>query len=248
MADLTLEGQRLLDRSPSETHRLYKKGQILNDFIKAQQGGVDINALADKRAQEWIELEQEAIRDKLTGVFNRGYIGASLAREMAIAGRHGWGLGLFFVDEDDLKSINDMEPDTHAAGDRALRTLADFLRGSAGVGGLVGRWGGDEFVLVIPECDEGKLREVGRLLGEHVGRDLAREAKLQRDFVTCSVGATLARSDETVADLIGRADAAVYKAKQGGRAQMVIEKADGSQETVRFGVDKAAVDLKKLTV
>ena len=104
------------------------------------------------------ELKEESSRDSLTGVFNRRAFGEALGREFAAAGKHQWPLSVIFVDLDHFKQINDTHG--HQAGDAMLRAVASLLTGSLRDSDIVARYGGDEFVLLLPGTDAEVVEKV----------------------------------------------------------------------------------------
>jgi len=164
------------------------------------------------------ELRQEAHHDALTGCWNRGY-GDKLARRAFADFRSGRAdCGILIVDVDEFKEVNDTYG--HAAGDRALRTVAAALKDAFRSGDRVVRWGGDEFVVILngfkakgADTIEGKLRgATGRLRIEADGREIR---------LTLSAGlAVYEAGDDSYKAAVNRADEALYEAKTNGRARM----------------------------
>lgn len=157
-------------------------------------------------------LQEQAVRDPLTGLFNRRYLDETLPREIAVAARGGTPLALAVLDLDHFKRVNDTWG--HAAGDRVLAALGQVLRAGTRAGDLACRYGGEEFVVVL----------VGAALADAVRRAeswrQALEALPPEDAmvpVTASVGVAAWRPGESAADLFARADAALYRAKAAGR-------------------------------
>ncbi len=165
-------------------------------------------------------LEEQATRDALTGVWNRGAILEILARELARARRAGQPMGVLLADLDHFKDVNDTHG--HLAGDQVLRRAAQRMRDSVRPYDAVGRYGGEEFLIVLPGCS-GKATMT---LGERLRRSVANEPVDLGDSeltVTVSLGAACwspGRESDTVKLLLA-ADAALYRAKHAGRNQTV---------------------------
>jgi diguanylate cyclase (GGDEF)-like protein len=156
-------------------------------------------------------LQQLSQHDPLTGLFNRRYLSAALERELARAQR-GNPLSILMIDLDGFKHINDTRG--HVAGDHLLEALADVLRTATRTVDVPGRWGGDEFVVLLPDttADEAtmvaaRLAEQIRLVGERFDADHP---------VTASVGLAQAEPGDTPHNILARADARAYDAKRAG--------------------------------
>lgn len=167
-------------------------------------------------------LEEENRRDPLTGLYNRGYLQASLAHEMESACDNGWPVALVFVDLDCFKGINDRYG--HLAGDEVLRRVAELLQSAVRRDDIVARYGGEEFVLLMPGCgEEAVTATCERLLT--MLRDIRhRVANDQEIMVTASLGVAVhneAQRFNNVEDLLGAADAALYVAKTQGRDRCI---------------------------
>lgn len=188
------------------------------------------------RARLLAELEARATTDALTGVANRRAGQDALAAEIERARRYERPLAVALFDLDHFKRVND--DFGHEAGDGVLRAFAEVLRTSARSTDVVARWGGEEFLVVLPEADleaakvfaervRGGLRDAGSLATLVPSLRHARRAEDARGgdrVVTCSVGvAALAdvgasgASPENADALVRRADHALYRAKREGR-------------------------------
>lgn len=160
------------------------------------------------------QLERLAHFDTVTGLTNRAETMNRLASALESSRTPGLHLGVLFCDIDNFKAINDTWG--HAVGDVVLATVADRIRGSVRHGDTVGRTGGDEMLVLLPGVhgiDE--LERIAKKIRcrvadpiDHCGTTL---------FTTLSIGATLAVPGESMAAMTGRADKAMYKAKQAGR-------------------------------
>jgi two-component system cell cycle response regulator len=158
-------------------------------------------------------LALQALTDDLTGLANRRHGAHQLEREIALCVRHGRLLALVRVDVDHFKAINDTHG--HQTGDQVLVAVAARLAQAVRGGDELARWGGDEFVAILPDTDKpGALRAAERLRAA-VGT-VPVEAAGGILPITISVG-WAHWSGDTPDDLLARADRALYKAKDAGR-------------------------------
>jgi diguanylate cyclase (GGDEF)-like protein len=185
-------------------------------------------ALANFRLRE--TLREQSARDQLTGLFNRRYMEESLDRELLRASRQGYSLGLLMMDLDHFKDLNDGFG--HAAGDLLLRAVGDFLGASVRGDDVACRFGGEEFVAILPRASVENTRRRAEAL--RVGmRDLRLEPSGPLlPSVTVSIGVACSSDHgDTSEQLIHAADMALYRAKAGGRDQVVV----ANDEDVRGG-------------
>ncbi len=165
---------------------------------------VDVAGQEQKRAEEFLKL---AILDPLTGLHNRRFAEERLALEMARAGRNGASLKVVMLDLDDLKSINDRHG--HGAGDLALIQFAQRLMAATRGSDLATRIGGDEFMVLLPEC---KVESVRHILDRLLPLEL--EVDGNKISFSYSAGWTDYQIGEEPADLLRRADLALYVQKK----------------------------------
>jgi diguanylate cyclase (GGDEF)-like protein/PAS domain S-box-containing protein len=163
------------------------------------------------------ELETLSLIDPLTGAGNRRYSEIQLTSRLAEKKRYDLPVGLLFVDVDRFKEVNDRYG--HAAGDDVLRIVGKTLANGLRAGDFLGRWGGEEFVVLVGGLDAHGLPEAGQRLRALVASSSVPAARGLR--VTVSIGVTEARRDDTVDSLVGRADALMYEAKKQGRDRVV---------------------------
>ena len=161
------------------------------------------------------EIAHYAAHDALTGVSNRRALITSLSETLAFAKRHGMPFWVVFIDLDHFKQINDQFG--HRAGDRLLETISARLRQLLRQDDIIGRYGGDEFVLLLRGGPEARL---STSLLERIMQVVCEPVDFEghKLEVTCSLGVTAYPEDGDSEDLlIERADAAMYAAKSSGR-------------------------------
>ena len=165
-------------------------------------------------SQELIARSQEeSERDVLSGALNRRGIESRLTMELKRSSRSGQKLCVALVDIDRFKTINDTLG--HAAGDEALRVTAKAMMGRLRDVDLLGRYGGDEFLVVMPHTILANAPVVAERLGLEVGRlSVLRNG----ERLTLSIGMTEASPEDDAISLIARADEALYQAKRAGRS------------------------------
>jgi len=166
-----------------------------------------------KASQE--ELERLARFDSLTGLCNRRTVLGLLDDQMKRAKRYDEALAVLMVDIDHFKKVNDRHG--HLVGDRVLEAVASVLSQSVREVDTVGRYGGEEFLATLPKADA----TAARIVGERVRRAVEAATMTAYDgtevHVSISVGVSGYRSGEGHLELVGRADDALYRAKQNGR-------------------------------
>jgi diguanylate cyclase (GGDEF)-like protein len=173
-------------------------------------------AIANLRLHE--SLRAQSIRDPLTGVYNRRYLEETLEREIRRAERAHHPVGLIMFDIDGFKRLNDTFG--HEAGDAYLRELGALLRERFRRDDVVCRYGGDEFVVVLPEATLEATLERARLLGDGVGKMSVTHRGQPLGTTTLSLGVAGFPAHGTTGEALLRgADAALYRAKQNGRAR-----------------------------
>ena len=170
------------------------------------------NARADEATAE---LRRMATTDALTGLWNRRHLLERLESETARSLRNGRPLCLASIDVDHFKRVNDLHG--HPAGDEALRVLARLFREALRGSDVVGRMGGEEFAILMPETDRDQARLVCERLREKVARTPVPLPSGAALTVTLSTGIALMAGEEASDKLISRADSALYGAKAEGR-------------------------------
>ncbi|MBU3750723.1 MAG: diguanylate cyclase [Mycobacterium sp.] len=164
-----------------------------------------------ERKQFEAELTELAVTDPLTGLWNRRHTTDLLAADLSQAQRHGQALTLLMVDVDRFKSINDTHG--HQTGDRVLIEIATRLREQVRSTDVVGRWGGEEFLVLLRHCG---LRDAVAA-AEKLRRRIAEVPFGKLFAVSVSIGAAELQNGEDLGSWLARADAALYEAKRAGR-------------------------------
>ncbi|KPJ89642.1 MAG: hypothetical protein AMJ53_15585 [Gammaproteobacteria bacterium SG8_11] len=155
-----------------------------------------------------------AHKDPLTGIGNRAAMNTALHREIELASRHHRSLCVILLDVDHFKSINDTYG--HAAGDHCLQSLVKCAENSVRISDLLFRYGGEEFMIILPETDESGVLRLAKRIRRRVER-LETTYQNQLIRMTISLGITTLRESDDEKTLFTRADEALYKAKQEGR-------------------------------
>ena len=160
----------------------------------------------------------DAYTDPLTGLYNRRYLDADLRRRVNAAAENGEGFAVALLDVDHFKRVNDTWG--HAAGDAVLCNVAQQIRAFLRTGDLECRYGGEEFVIVLPATSLTDARLVAERL--RLGVAAGRSLPSTEETITASLGVAAWRPGEEPAALLHRADQALYAAKRGGRNRVEI--------------------------
>ncbi len=183
----------------------------------------NLHALSENEnlRDEKAELKEEASRDGLTGVYNRRYFEDAVAREFESARKHAWPLSVVFIDLDRFKQVNDSHG--HQAGDAMLKTVAELLGDSTRDSDIVARYGGDEFVLLLPGLDADTAAQVATRLVESARQRQVKDGNGGSVGITLSLGIATHDSEtafESAQALLSAADEALYHSKRNGRDQL----------------------------
>lgn len=208
-ADLMSEAAEQLAQLAVREHVASTQAQVRNAAIEDER-----RILISRNEQ----LKVQALRDPLTGVFNRAHFDTVLTRELAAASLQASTLGAIFIDVDHFKKVNDTYG--HAAGDYVLQKVSRTLSTALRCEDLLARYGGEEFVAVFPQATEKGIAKIAeRLRSEIESCSIMFEGR--QIPVTASMGASLVlpgRKEEGLgARLLAAADQAMYHAKQTGR-------------------------------
>ncbi len=157
------------------------------------------------------ELERIATIDQLTNIFNRRKINETLQVNKELADRYGTSFGIVMLDIDHFKKVNDIHG--HHVGDITLQTFASIMIEHSRKSDIVGRWGGEEFLVIIPHASEESLMS----FAEHLRIKIESRYFETVAHVTTSLGATLYNPMESYDETVARADKALYVSKESGR-------------------------------
>ncbi len=194
--------------------RVFARGDLDPAALRAL---VEHGAIALSNARDHEQALVRADRDALTGLANHGHLWAALERETARADRYGRDLAFVMIDVDRFKAFNDRHG--HLAGDAALAQIARLVRERSRNSDTAGRYGGDEFALVLPETTvlgAIAVAEKIRIAAEALRPDGA-DVSLTLSFGVASAP----RDGKTAADLVRTADARLYRAKDSGGNRVI---------------------------
>lgn len=164
-----------------------------------------------ENSQLYARAEQRARVDELTGLFNRRHFEERIKEEISRHGRYGNAFSIFLLDLDNFKTYNDIYG--HPSGDTLLNHIAKVVRNSVRNADQAFRYGGDEFIVILPQTDMNEAHAVA----ERVRKRIAREMKEREIAVTCSIGIASYPSDGVISgELVTVADTALYFAKRTG--------------------------------
>ncbi|MBV9867626.1 MAG: diguanylate cyclase [Abitibacteriaceae bacterium] len=185
------------------------------------RAGQRILDLQSKLLMAQAALQEQATHDALTGIWNRGAVLEMLHRELDRARRDQQPVGVIMADVDHFKSINDNFG--HQAGDVVLRDVAQRIKTCLRAYDAVGRYGGEEFLMVLPKCMASTAVEIAeRIRANMASHPVKTEAATIPATMSLGVVASIVESEINEQQLIGAADAALYKAKQSGRNRVIM--------------------------
>ncbi len=193
----------------------------VESYCKSQTCGLE-NRLEDERG-ETERFRRMAVTDWLTKLHNHAFSRHLLVRELATSQATGKPLCIIMADLDQFKLINDEHG--HLVGDHVLRIAAARMVAAARSNDEICRYGGEEFLFVLANTDLASATEVAERVRSRVDADAIRHHSASIR-ATVSLGIAQARDGDTVDDLIARADAALYSAKQAGRNCVMLESAE----------------------
>jgi len=212
LAEVNRAMRDIAQDDPDFSRRLHRTGSDeLAELVRW------FNLLSEKLEENYKEIQKLSMTDKLTQLHNRTRIEQLFSSELERVQRYGHPLSVILLDLDHFKSVNDTYG--HQVGDRVLQQLAQTLRRNVRQPDHVGRWGGEEFLILSPEIDLGQATALAEKLRMAVARvdfpEVGRE--------TASFGVASYRAGDTEDSMMKRADGALYAAKTEGRNRVVCE-------------------------
>jgi diguanylate cyclase len=210
---VTVEDLKELEKSLLSQVEVIQKS---NDRYRTQL--TEVNAKVEEQQEELEQLQTEAGQDFLTGIANRKVLSERTDELLSLARRHGNVFSIIMFDIDHFKRVNDTYG--HLAGDRILKAVASLINAQRRVADIFGRYGGEEFVMVLPETGQEQAAGVAEKIRERVEK-AAFKFEDQTIKITISIGVGSVNVNDSETTFLKRVDDALYKAKLGGRNRVV---------------------------
>ena len=204
-------------------HDYLRKPCEPTELLARVQAAARVKRLQDELRQRNEDLDRISRTDALTGLRNRRHVEEYLAKLTSLARRNLEPIAVLVIDIDHFKSVNDEHG--HEAGDAVLREVAGRMQDSVRLEDMVGRWGGEEFLVVLPNTTDQGAAELAERLRQVVADTPCRLADGDAVQVTISVGCAASLIDDA-GILVRSAAAAMYQAKQTGRNRVVVAAVD----------------------
>lgn len=218
------EGEAPLVAATRKPHAPVVLGETLSTI---QRLSTFVTETTKELAETQKQLSFAASHDSLSGLFNRGAMEKYLAQCIKNNAEIGMPLSAIMIDLDHFKTINDTYG--HSIGDAVIRTLADLMKKHTAGRGYAGRWGGDEFLIILP----GSTLETAEMLSIHMKDALLHAHVLPDDSpVSASFGVTIARPGELEQSFYKRVDNALYTSKENGKNRITIFDANGTAKAL----------------
>lgn len=211
-------------------HDYLKKPFEPAELVARVGSAAQIKRLQDRLQERNAELEQLSHTDTLTGLHNRRHLDSELNRYHEVARRHGDSVGLILLDIDHFKAVNDTYG--HPTGDQVLCEFANRLRSRLRTGDIAGRWGGEEFLVILPGTDAGNTYRVAERIRLAIAACPIATGGHQIP-VTVS-GGCVVDAAATPAQLVSIADGRLYEAKNAGRNRIVSRTGPRTEQPARF--------------
>lgn len=213
-ADVLPEKIELKEKSEIETlHKLF-----IGAHEEIQEKVAQLNIYSHKLMEANIKLSELSITDELTTLYNRRYLDQRLREEVTRHLRYNYNMVFMIIDVDNFKKYNDLNG--HQAGDKLLKRLGQLIRSSTRNSDIPCRYGGDEFAIILPECDiEDAERIAERLVSAFTSRKFTYNRERPMDTVTLSCG--LSTNCKNPEEFVALADRCLYEAKTSDKDKIV---------------------------
>jgi diguanylate cyclase (GGDEF)-like protein len=199
-------------------HDYLRKPFEAAELVARVAAAVRVKRLQDELRRRYDELNALARRDALTGLYNRGHLDEHLRTLASASRRHRVAVSVALIDLDRFKAVNDTYG--HPVGDDVLRAAAESLQRVIRSEDVLGRWGGEELMVLLPYIDEAGAARAGERIRAAVAGTSVRAPDGTPIVVTASVGVCTGRGVDAE-ELVRQADQALYRAKAAGRNQVV---------------------------
>ncbi len=231
--ELSLTAEKLAqgDRSArSRVSRTDEIGQLARSFNhmadeidRNEKKITAMNADLEERVRDRTrQLKEMAARDPLTGLYNRRHVDEVLARSFAEAKRYGHPLSCLMIDLDNFKAVNDRFG--HHAGDQALMLAADTVSGELRASDIAARFGGDEFVVLLPHAEQEQAAVLARRIADRFASNIRAALPTLRTRLSIGIASLGDGDADRPEGLVRAADRALYAAKQRGRNRIEISR------------------------
>jgi diguanylate cyclase (GGDEF)-like protein len=207
-----------------------ERRDVTSDDLHVLEAIADLAVVACHNAEAYDDVRTAASTDALTGLLNHGAMQVRVREEIARAAREEQPLCCVLIDLDDFKRVNDELG--HPAGDALLRRVADALRAEVRPYDQVARYGGDEFVLVLPGTEEQAARAIAERVRDRVRKGAPRAGG--RSIGNCSIGVSAWEPAMTADALLAAADRALLLAKRTGKGRVAVANPDAEEELARL--------------
>lgn len=198
----------------AQTQNLIELNEDLENLV--QQRTEELEVINNELTKEKAVLQQLSSRDSLTGLFNRFKLEESFEYEQKQSRRYNTELSVILMDIDDFKSVNDTYG--HNVGDIFLKEIAEILKTSFRDVDTVGRWGGEEFLILLPKTNLVDSKQIA----EEVRKKIELYPFAEIGNKTASFGVATYSNNESLSILLNRADKALYSAKENGRNRVEV--------------------------